>query len=414
MRIGLVTGEYPPDQGGVGDYTRELAQALAQLGHAVHVVTGKSVDRTTQIAESRPSTVTVHRLVENWGPGCWRKLLRVAREERLEVLDVQYQAAAFGYGIRRLRWPAIHLVPARGKRLPVVVVTFHDLEQPYLFPKAGPLRQRAMALLARQAGGVIVTNRHDEMRIAEWETRNGESVIRNPQSAVPHLVRIPIGSNVAPRMPQGYDRAAWRARYGVEPADLLLGYFGFLKERKGGEDLIETLATLVARGLPAHLLFIGGQVSTSDPTDVAYARRVDALIAARGLAGRVHHTGFVSPEEVSAGLAAVDVCVLPYRDGVSLRHGSLHACLAHGRAIVTTRPAVETPEFLAGENVLLAPPNDAGALAREVARVAKDDGLRARLEAGAAELAREFTWDRIAARTVAYFEQVTMNGGCAQ
>ena len=25
MRIGLITGEYPPDQGGVGDYTRELA-----------------------------------------------------------------------------------------------------------------------------------------------------------------------------------------------------------------------------------------------------------------------------------------------------------------------------------------------------------------------------------------------------
>ena len=49
----------------------------------------------------------------------------------------------------------------------------------------------------------------------------------------------------------------------------------------------------------------------------------------------------------SASLAAVDVCVLPYRDGVSLRHGSLHACLGHGRAIVATQPAVwasATPE----------------------------------------------------------------------
>ncbi|MDQ3700472.1 MAG: glycosyltransferase, partial [Chloroflexota bacterium] len=39
MRIGLVTGEYPPDVGGVGDHTHRLAHELAARGHAVHVVT---------------------------------------------------------------------------------------------------------------------------------------------------------------------------------------------------------------------------------------------------------------------------------------------------------------------------------------------------------------------------------------
>jgi glycosyltransferase involved in cell wall biosynthesis len=183
----------------------------------------------------------------------------------------------------------------------------------------------------------------------------------------------------------------------------LLGYFGFLNERKGGEDLIATLGTLVARGLPAHLLLVGGRVGSSDPANVAYAEWVDRLIAERGLAERVHRTGFVSPEEVSASLTAVDVCVLPYRDGISLRHGSLHACLAHGRAIVTTRPVLEMPEFHDGENVLLAPPQDVQALAAGVTRLVNDPSLRAQLEKGAAELAVEFTWDRIAARTADFF-----------
>jgi hypothetical protein len=39
VRICLVSAEYPPMQGGVGDCTHELGRALVQLGHQVAVVT---------------------------------------------------------------------------------------------------------------------------------------------------------------------------------------------------------------------------------------------------------------------------------------------------------------------------------------------------------------------------------------
>ena len=39
MRILFITGEYPAMQGGVGDYTRQLSQALGALGVDVHVLT---------------------------------------------------------------------------------------------------------------------------------------------------------------------------------------------------------------------------------------------------------------------------------------------------------------------------------------------------------------------------------------
>ena len=42
MKIGLVTGEYPPMEGGVGAFTQELGQALAALGHENHIITGKA------------------------------------------------------------------------------------------------------------------------------------------------------------------------------------------------------------------------------------------------------------------------------------------------------------------------------------------------------------------------------------
>lgn len=382
MRIGLMTGEYPPDQGGVGDFTRELGQALAALGHPVHVVTGRLAGGACPAAQD---PVIVHRSVRDWGWGCWREVLQVARQERLEVLNLQFQTAAYGMH------PAVHFVP---RDRPPVVVTFHDLKVPYLFPKAGLLRPWVVRILARRADRVIVTTREDEAQMPGFRVQ------------APRVVRIPIGSNIARRLPAGYERDAWRARWEVGPGDILLGYFGFLNERKGGEDLVETLAVLVRRGMPAHLLLVGGRVGSSDPANLAYAERVDELVARRGLSGRVHGTGFVSPEEVSASLEAVDVCVLPYRDGVSLRHGSLHACLRHGRAIVTTRPVLETPEFRDGETMLLAPAGDVEALADAVAGVAGSPDLRARLEAGAGELAQEFSWARIAARTAQFFAEL--------
>jgi hypothetical protein len=39
MEVGFVTGEYPPMQGGVGAFTREVARAMAGAGHGVHVFT---------------------------------------------------------------------------------------------------------------------------------------------------------------------------------------------------------------------------------------------------------------------------------------------------------------------------------------------------------------------------------------
>lgn len=392
MRIGLVTGEFPPDQGGVGDFTFWLAEALAALGHEVHIITGPLRSPALCAVRARgtsplSATCSVHRAVPSWRWGCWREVLRVAREARLEVLNLQYQAAAYGMH------PAVHFLPRPSAR-PPVVVTFHDLRVPYLFPKAGPLRWQIIRMLARRADGVIVTNREDYLRL-EREI---------PQH---RLALIPIGSNVPPEPPPGYDRDAERARWGVGPDDLLLGYFGFLNESKGGEELIRALALLVEKGIPAHLLMVGGRVGTSDPTNRAYAAFIDGLIAELGLTERVHWTGYTDPPAVSAGLLATDVCVLPYRDGVSFRRGTLHACLAHGRAIVTTHPAVPLPEVRDGENMRLVPPRDAGALAKAILEVWRDPVLRARLEAGARALSADFSWERIARQTAAFLGRLT-------
>ena len=161
----------------------------------------------------------------------------------------------------------------------------------------------------------------------------------------------------------------------------------------------DTVARVLAQaGLPVYLLMIGGQLGASDPTNAAYLQRVQALIIAQGIADRVHWTGFTGEAEVSANLLASDIAVLPYRDGVSFRRGSLMAALAHGLPVVSTEPAVPLSELRPNENMVLASVQSPTALAEGVAEVWRNSVMRQRLSQGAADLANLFTWESIARR----------------
>jgi glycosyltransferase involved in cell wall biosynthesis len=355
-----------------------LGAALAERGAEVHVLTHRA-------ARPGHEPVSVHPVAEGWG---WLALGRVralAARLRLDLVNVQYQAAAFGLGL-----PAHFLPRVAGKPC---AVTFHDLRIPYLFPKAGRLRPAAVSALARSAAGVIVTDPADE---AELARRGG----------VRRLTRIPIGSNITPAPPPGYDRASWRQGLGVRPDELLLGYFGFLNASKGGDTLISALAVLADRKAQVKLALIGGQTGASDPTDAAFAAQVEIMIARYDLAERVLRTGYVSPAEISAHLLACDAVVLPYRDGVSFRRGSLLAALAHACPVITTQPALPLPELRDGENIRLVPPESAPALVLAVTELLDAPEMRARLGRGAQALAAQFSWEGIAARTMAFYESL--------
>ena len=82
------------------------------------------------------------------------------------------------------------------------------------------------------------------------------------------------------------------------------------------------------------------------------------------------------------------------------------AALAHGLPIVSTRPRVDAPELRHGENVLLVPPAAPVALAEAIASLAGDANLRRRLGDGAARLAKSFTWEKIAEKTEALYEEI--------
>ncbi|MCL5026193.1 MAG: glycosyltransferase [Chloroflexi bacterium] len=390
MKVCLITGEFPPMQGGVGDYTRCLAQALARRGCQVSVVTS-----TMGGDPGNDGDVRVLPVVSRWGLGCLPRLRRTLAGLRPDVVHIQYQAGA--YEMRG----AINLLPlllyiSRG---PATAVTFHDLKVPYLFRKAGPLRQAAVSVMARTAGAVVTTNPEDAASLGR------------------HSNLIPIGSNIPPVVPAGYNRTAQRARWGVGPGQLLLAYFGFLNPSKGVETLFLALHRLLSAGHPVTLLMVGGMASDSVPVDQAYAEDIRIGLTGSPLGDYVRWTGYISPVEVTANLLAADVCVLPFRDGVSFRNGTLAAAIAHGLALVTTWPRQVTPATAAaavrsglqlrdGVNARLVPPEDEANLVRVILELAGDSAQREELRRGAWQLARLLDWDTIAQQTMQVYEKL--------
>ena len=382
IRVLMISGEYPPMEGGVAEFTAIVSEKLHARGAQVHVLTSHAAQDARE-AES----AQVHAVMDDWGFGpLVRKMRELIADVRPDVVNIQYQTAAYGMH------PAINLLPRFFPQIPVVV-TFHDLRVPYLLPKAGPLRRWVNLDLARSADAVIVTNAQDRAELAQV-------------AGIRRLEAIPIGSNISYHLPEGYDRAVWRGQWGVSQRMILLSFFGFLNDTKGAIELIEAVKVLRDDGMDVSLMMIGGAVSSSNASNQPYYDRVMSTITDLGLADDIFWTGYSPSHEVSAAFRSSDICVLPFADGASFRRGSLMAALTHGVAIISTYPEVPVPEIVDRENMYLVPPADVAALVRAIRSLAMDAGLREKLGSGASELSRLFDWDGIADRTLALYSRV--------
>lgn len=378
MRVLLVSAEYPPQPGGVGDYTALLAKHLAAAGASVAVLTsgdGAVVD---------DSAVRVHRTVARWNWGVLRAVHATLMHERPDVLHIQYQTGMYGMH------PAVNALPNLlgrrngGQARSRVVTTFHDLLHPYLFPKAGPLRLQVTRHLARASSATIATNGADRATLRGWGA---------------NAALIPIGSNIPRAL--NVDRDAVRARYGVPSDALLLTTFGLVQHTKGLDTLIDALGALRSAGRTVHLLLIGGGSAAAECTN--------------SQTGMMTRTGALPADDVAWALAAGDVCVLPYDDGASPRRGSLLAALTQGVPVVTTRPQRGVydglPELHDGDGALFVPPRDPRALAEAVHRITDDRNrdrmLAGRLALGARAYAARFAWPEIARQTLAVYARST-------
>ncbi len=198
-----------------------------------------------------------------------------------------------------------------------------------------------------------------------------------------------------------------RAELGLAPDDEVAGVVGNVQEWKGQHVLVEALDLLQQARPKLHVLFVGGVHRSG----AAYAERLKETASARGLASRVHWTG--PRPDVADLMNAMDVVVHTSVRGEPFGRVIIEG-MAVGKAVVATR-AGGVPEFTRdGEDSVLVPPGDAGALATCLERILGDPSERARLERGARASAQRFELARHAeAMTDVFARAVAPGGGAA-
>lgn len=361
IRWAILTGEYPPDPGGVSDYSRLVACALAQAGDEVRVFAPPRQGRT----ELDDPGVAVHRLPGWFGPRSLRVVEQLlAGRPRPHRILVQYVPHAFGFKAMNLAfalWSAYRL-----SRIAPVWIMFHEVAFPL---RRWPLSHALLGMMTRVTARLMAGSASRIfVSIPAWGRMIKQICPRSRPSEW-----LPVPCNVA----MGVDPSSIeivRKRY-APLGSFLVGHFGTLGGPVRG--LLTPTAIELLRLCPdLGMLFIGrGSDSFRDCFVSAHPE----------FATRVHATGGLSAASVSAHLQACDLLIQPFPDGISSRRGSVMAALANRVATVTNLGSLSEPLWPAGA-VVTAPIPDPIAIARLAAELLADPVRRAAIRQTAVSL----------------------------
>lgn len=361
-RWAVLTGEYPPDPGGVSDYSRLVARGLAAAGDEVRVY----APDTSPPAEVADPGVTVRRLPGRFGPRTLATLDRLltARPRPDRVL-VQYTPHAFG--LKAMNLPFAVWVAARLRHVAPVWVMFHEVAFPFSWRPAkyavlGSVNRLMARLMVGAAERVFVS-------ISAW----GDLLKRLcPRSRPAEWLPVPCTLDTDP------DPAAVhnvRTRF-APPGGVLVGHFGTFGNLIA--DLLRPALVELTCLIPGAAVVLVGRGGERFREQLL-ARHPD-------LAGRVAATGGLAPGLVAAHLRACDLLVQPFPDGVSSRRTSAMAGLANGVPVVTNLGFLSEPVWAA---VAAVPMPDPVALAHRAAALLAEPAARAELGRRGADLYRD-------------------------
>jgi hypothetical protein len=198
---------------------------------------------------------------------------------------------------------------------------------------------------------------------------------------------LPVPSNVRV-IDDSVAKQNIRRRY--IPADgVLIGHFGTYGAPV--MSVLDPILSKIGRDMPQTPLLLMGRGS------IEY--RESLLSRYPEWNAGLHATGPLTSDDLSGYLAACDLFIQPYPDGVTSRRTSLMAALSHGKPVITTVHAKSSePIWSASGAIACARVGDVASFLDILSRLISDSAERARMSAAARKLyADEFDISRTVA-----------------
>jgi glycosyltransferase involved in cell wall biosynthesis len=357
VKVLIVSGIWPPDVGGPASHAPEVATFLQERGHEPQVLV--TADRKP---EAQPYPVA---WVPRSSPPGVRHVQSLAAVRRLaRTVDVVYSTGMFGRsgaGSLLARRPYVLKLTAdpafeRSRRRRLHSGTLAEFQEDRSL-RTLPLRAARDAIVQRAAHIVCPSAFLAELTLV-WGVRPGRvTVLPNP---APDVTALPA-------------RDELRRRHGFGEPTLVFG--GRLTEQKWLDGAISA-----AREAGVRLVIAG------DGPDRA---RLEAL-------GGATFLGAQPRETVLELFRAADASILS-SSWENFPQGVVES-LAAGTPVIATAVGGVAEVVTDGENGLLVPAGDTGALATAIKAYFEDPGLAARLRANAASSVERYSRSRVYGR----------------
>jgi glycosyltransferase involved in cell wall biosynthesis len=383
-RVCLLIESYYPIIGGGEIQGQALVEGLLARGVQSVVVTLRT--RPDLPPREQFQGYEVHRVGlgrSRWkgSSPAYRKLMELRAE-----YDLIYVA-----GFRVLGVPAVLLGKLRSKKVVLKAINNGELSGSYFDPglRSVGLNHRSAAILPLNAMRKAILRRADHFVVM---ARNVQQECLEAGVPSGKISLIPDGIDLKrfrPRPPD--EKVALREKLVLPPDATIVCFTGRLVTWKGAmvlleawRDVIVARRSLARGGEPADLLLMVGAGGTDSENCEAQARQFQAE---HNLGSEIRFLGDV--RNVEDYLGASDIYAFPTLN--DLFPLTLLEAMATGLPPVTTRIGGLTDYVIPGENAMVVPPGDAGAVRDSLLPLLADPDLRGRLGRAALETARQFS-----------------------
>lgn len=364
--------------GGIAHYTYALVKALSELSHNIQFITIREPelpvnDLPCHVERIFPGHV---RHTSKIGKGLWYIvtlwiILRKVIQYRPQILHLQESK------LPALEWILIRLCKSWGIK---VILTIHDIHTK---------EDSDINFLRRlfvSTDGIILHSEVNRKLLNEIYSLNGK----------PPLRIIPHGNYNFLANPMAMEGA--RQCLSIPTDKKVLLFFGYIRPYKGVDVLVDAIGEVIRRTPDLNVIIAGKPVGPINYlTNKIHKLGLEQIIFLC--------TRYISLDEVRYYFSAADVVVLPYRS--ITQSGMVFLAYAYGKPVIASAVGGLPEMVKPGETGLLVPPDDPASLAEGICSLLHNiPEAWAMGEAGRKWVEKEFSWDSIAQKTQAVYNEV--------
>ncbi len=365
------------------DYSLCLCAGLTEAGQEIGLVT----------VENRESPFAVDYPLMKWAPQkqggskigklfqyfgyLWRLYRYAAKQKKYgHVLHFQF--------FRRERVESFYVafLKMMGIR---IVYTAHNI-----VPHEGTSLDRWLkALVYRSAHAIIVHSNYIKKALLEAFPMPADKIHVIPHGNFDHYL---------PKEP--LSKAAARSRLGLTAENKTLLFFGYIREYKGLDLLLDAFVIAAAIDPELRLVIAGA------PHTDALERSSNELIERSGLADRViFHAKFIPHEDIELYFVSSDLVVLPYKH--IYHSGIIHLAYSYGRPSLATNVGDFSETIEQGKSGYILEENSPQALADMILKAVEDPQKLCEMGRYAKSLSSsKYSWTDIGRQTRRVYEVV--------